>query len=207
MSQSETPDLGPREPVPSGCQLQVMPEAVTELSRKDRLELGLGKLSRWFRGALRKTAADPGILLRKLREAVASRSQVEPKPGENPAESGRERRKWMGLGLRPGDQAQVKSLEEIRATLDDRERCDGLAFMPTVMSRFCGGTYTVRKKIDLFFDERHWRLSKLRNVVILEGVYCEPPREGEGDWAGCDRTCFLFWKEAWLRKVPSDDDR
>ncbi len=40
-----------------------------------------------------------------------------------------------------------------------------------------------------------------KDVVILEGVHCEPPPDIGEDWAGCKRTCFLFWKEAWLERV------
>jgi hypothetical protein len=75
--------------------------------------------------------------------------------------------------------------------------------MASDMGRFCGGIYTVRKRIDRYFDERTRRMLKLRNVVILDGVYCEPPSSGPHDYAGCTRSCFLFWKEAWLERVSS----
>ena len=44
-------------------------------------------------------------------------------------------------------------------------------------------------------------MSKVRDVVMLDGVYCESAPYDRQDWAGCDRTCFLFWKEAWLERV------
>jgi hypothetical protein len=42
---------------------------------------------------------------------------------------------------------------------------------------------------------------RVRDVVILDEVFCQPPREIESDYAGCDRSCFLFWKEDWLERV------
>jgi hypothetical protein len=88
--------------------------------------------------------------------------------------------------------------------LDEEGRTDGLGFMTSAMRKYCGGIYTVRKRIRLFFDERRREMLKARNVVILDGVYCESPPDDTEDWAGCDRTCFLFWKEAWLERVPDE---
>ena len=45
------------------------------------------------------------------------------------------------------------------------------------------------------------RMLRIRNTVILDEVYCEPPADGSDDYAGCHRTCFLFWKEAWLERA------
>ena len=53
-----------------------------------------------------------------------------------------------------------------------------------------------------FFDERTRRMLRLRDVVILDEAICAPPLEGAHDYAGCDRTCFFFWKEAWLERIP-----
>ena len=105
------------------------------------------------------------------------------------------------LGLEPGDRVQVKSVDEIAATLDEEGRFEGLAYIPGLMDQYCGQTYTVRKRVVHFFDERSWRMVKVKNIVLLDEVFCEPPRHIHCDWAACDRTCFLFWKEGWLRRV------
>jgi hypothetical protein len=86
-------------------------------------------------------------------------------------------------------------------TLDAKYRFEGMGFMIDEMSAFCGGVYTVRKRVNRFFDERHQRLLKLRGVVILEDVFCEPRSDSPARYAGCARTCYLFWKEAWLERV------
>ena len=48
------------------------------------------------------------------------------------------------LGLRVGDLVEVRSVEEILATLDTKGELDNLPFMPE-MVRFCGQRMTVHK--------------------------------------------------------------
>ncbi len=99
--------------------------------------------------------------------------------------------------LQPGDWVRVKSLEAVQQTLNRRGMCGGLRFMP-VQHAYCGKTFRVFKQVNTFLDERDFRMKRLRDVVILEGVYCDgSPLEP----VPCDRSCFLFWKEAWLEKV------
>ena len=40
---------------------------------------------------------------------------------------------------------------------------------------------------------------RMRNAVHLEGLRCDGQAHG-----GCQAGCLLYWKEAWLRRVPSD---
>ena len=37
---------------------------------------------------------------------------------------------------------------------------------------------------------------------ILDEVHCVPPDHAACAYAGCQRSCFLFWKEGWLERVP-----
>lgn len=48
--------------------------------------------------------------------------------------------------------------------------------------------------------ENNGEIRKLKNTVLLDGVMCE-------NLYGCDRSCFHFWREAWLRRVESRTDR
>ena len=48
------------------------------------------------------------------------------------------------LGLKVGDLVEVRSAEEIRATLDENGELDGLPFMPEMLA-FCGRRLTVHK--------------------------------------------------------------
>ena len=108
------------------------------------------------------------------------------------------------LGLSPGDSVRIKSREEILATLDEEGRCEGLGYMSSEQDRYCGGTYKVLKRVELFFDERTQKMLKVKNTVLLDKVYCEPELHGDPRIAGCQRMCFLFWKEAWLERVDAE---
>ena len=48
------------------------------------------------------------------------------------------------LGLKVGELVEVRSAEEIRATLDENGELDGLPFMPEMLA-FCGRRLTVHK--------------------------------------------------------------
>jgi len=98
------------------------------------------------------------------------------------------------LDLKPGDMVEVKSLPEILKTLDDKGRFHGLVFTPE-MRKHCSRQYRVFKRLELMFDEYHKSQRRVKNTVLLEGVVCG------GAGLGCDRSCFLYWREAWLRRV------
>jgi hypothetical protein len=98
------------------------------------------------------------------------------------------------LDLNPGDLVEVKPLGEILRTLDAKGRYRGLVFTPE-MRQHCGKRYRVFKRLELMFDEQHRTQRRLRNTVLLESVFCS------GAGLGCDRSCFLYWREAWLRRV------
>jgi hypothetical protein len=98
------------------------------------------------------------------------------------------------LNLQPGELVEVKSEKEIQATLDEGGRHRGLLWMPG-MARFCGKTYRVHKRLETIMLESTGELRKIRNTVLLAEVMCE-------NLYGCDRSCFHYWREAWLRRVP-----
>ncbi|HEY3268880.1 MAG TPA: hypothetical protein VGM37_18340 [Armatimonadota bacterium] len=100
------------------------------------------------------------------------------------------------LGLRPGDLVRVKPLEEIRSTLDSEGAHRGLVFQPE-MAVFCDGVYRVRGRVRGIYLEESRLQQRIRDTVILEGVYCNGRR------VQCDRSCFLFWREAWLDRVDA----
>ena len=184
------------------CQLQRAPYATFERSAIERLAAALDKTRRRFLRRARKVIADPAIVLRKSAHLfdrsgahVGATSAARPSrivPHDPP--------------LAPGDRVRVRSYEEIEATFDATGTCGGMSFLPVVMQRFCGCTFTVRGRVDRFFDERRWKMLRLRDTVILNDVFCEPPRESDVEWAGCTRSCFLFWKEAWLERISPGTD-
>jgi hypothetical protein len=103
------------------------------------------------------------------------------------------------LGLQPGEIIEVKSAEEIRRTLDATDKNRGLGFMPE-MWEYCGQRGRVFKRVEKVCLEHAPRTVRaMKNTVILEGAFCK------GSGIGCDRACFYFWRECWLRRVSSSD--
>lgn len=98
--------------------------------------------------------------------------------------------------LKAGDMVKVRPLDEIRKNLDKNGQYKGMLFIPD-MAQYCGGTYRVYKRVNKIFNTREWKMKKCKDVVLLEGLFCQ----SYGEFLGCDRSCFFFWKEAWLEKI------
>ena len=104
------------------------------------------------------------------------------------------------LDLQPGEWVQVKSHEEILATVNTRNRNRGLSFDPE-MVRYCGGNYRVLARAEQIIDERNGKMVALPNdCIILEGVICLA--EYSGKRLFCPRSLYPFWREIWLKRVP-----
>jgi len=102
------------------------------------------------------------------------------------------------LNLRPGELVEVKCVKEILATLDESRKYNGLLWM-TGMRKHCGKRYRVFKRVETILLESNGELRKMKNTVLLQGVMCDG-----AEFCGCDRSCFHFWREAWLRRVKED---
>lgn len=102
----------------------------------------------------------------------------------------------VSLKLKPGDIVCVKSREEIQNTLNRWNSLKGCAFMEE-MWPYCGTVHRVFKCVNQFLDERSYLIRKCKGIVLLEGVVCN----GTKDYGPCDRSCFLFWREEWLKKT------
>jgi hypothetical protein len=98
--------------------------------------------------------------------------------------------------LQPGDWVHVRSKKEIKATLDRWNRMKGCGFMEEMWA-YCGTKQRVFKRVERFLDERDYLAKKCKGIVILEGVMCR----GTEGFGRCDRSCFFFWREEWLKKV------
>ena len=100
------------------------------------------------------------------------------------------------LNLQPGEFVEVRSKEEIIATLDRKNKNRGLLF-DSEMLRYCGGTFRVLKRVNQIVDERSGKILKMKSpCVILEGVACISEYHHL-----CPRAIFHYWREAWLRRV------
>ena len=130
------------------CQLENLPGAGHPPEATHRLRWRAVRAAGAVTRVFRRLIADPRLVPERL-HLVRRRPRVPLGPGVVPAP----------LGLRAGERVRVRSLEEIRATLDEIGDCERLGFMP-VQARFCGGEFTVRKRIDRFFDERTRRMAQ-----------------------------------------------
>jgi hypothetical protein len=100
--------------------------------------------------------------------------------------------------INPGDMVRVRSKEEIRSMLDDREKYKGCLFIDE-MYQHCDKIYNVLKTASYFFDEAKQKMCKAKDTVILEGVVCSGRQRLYS--VSCDRSCFFFWHKDWLKKV------
>jgi hypothetical protein len=100
--------------------------------------------------------------------------------------------------LSAGDWVQVLSRAEILRTLDHRGELEGLPFMPE-MFPYCGRRLQVWKRAHKTCDTIHQTGGRrMQNAVHLRGVRCDGSAHG-----GCDASCLIFWKEAWLKPVEA----
>lgn len=108
------------------------------------------------------------------------------------------------LGLRAGELIEVRSAEEIMATLDKDGCLDGLPFMPEMLE-FCGQRHRVYKRAHKTCDTVNQTGHKtggrrMGNAVHLQNARCNGSGHG-----GCQAACLFFWKEAWLKRVPAKE--
>ena len=103
------------------------------------------------------------------------------------------------MTLSVGDWVEVRSREEILATLDEHGRLDELPFMPQ-MFQCCGRRFQViaraHKTCDVIAGEGR---------RVSETIHLDTRCDGQA-FGGCQASCLLFWKHAWVRKVSADQN-
>lgn len=106
------------------------------------------------------------------------------------------------LDLKAGEIVEVRSREEILATLDENARFEAMPFMPEML-QYCGKRFRVFKRADKTCDNigppgfpLQWSLRQPKDAVHLAGVRCDGAEHGR-----CDAGCLIFWKEAWLKRA------
>ena len=103
------------------------------------------------------------------------------------------------MELCAGDWVEVRSKEEILSTLNENGRLENLPFMPQ-MFKYCGQRFQVFKRAHKtcdVVDGGRYAARRLSNGVHLS-LRCD----GEA-YGGCQASCLIFWKTAWLK--PLDD--
>lgn len=96
---------------------------------------------------------------------------------------------------------QVRSADEILATLDENMCLDGVPFMPEMLA-FCGRRMKVYKRAHKTCDYvTNTGIRSLPSTVHLQESRCDGSAHGR-----CDARCTIYWKEAWLRPAEGGSD-
>ena len=103
------------------------------------------------------------------------------------------------LNLKAGEWVEVRSREDVLATLDERGCFENVPFMPEMLE-CCGQKFLVSKRADKTCDPANtpWSIRRMTDAVHLEGVRCDGAAHGN-----CEAGCLIFWKEAWLKRVAA----
>lgn len=104
------------------------------------------------------------------------------------------------MTLCAGDWVEVRSKEEILATLDKNGRLDGMPFMPQMLE-YCGQRFQVFKRAHKTCDTVS---GEYVNRRVPDGIHLGHRCNGSGH-GGCQAECLIFWKEAWLKPVDSSE--
>lgn len=102
-------------------------------------------------------------------------------------------------GLQPGDWVEVKSKEEIEATLNQDQKNRGL-FFDIEMLPYCGRRMRLLQRVERIIDERTGAMRALPNDCwIIEGAVCTGHQSRNRLF--CTRRIYPYWREIWLRPV------
>jgi hypothetical protein len=99
------------------------------------------------------------------------------------------------LNLQPGEWVEVKSFDEIQATLNSFNKLRGLGFAPD-QKHFCGKRFRVTGRVERMILEWTGELKKLSDTVALDAAHCDG-----GLCRACPRNCYFLWREDWLKRV------
>jgi len=99
------------------------------------------------------------------------------------------------MKLRADEWVEVRSKEEILATLDTNGRMEGLPFMPQ-MFQYCGQKFKVYKRAHKTCDFVYTGHSR----ELPGGVHLDLRCDGKA-YGGCQHACLIYWKDAWLKRL------
>jgi hypothetical protein len=103
------------------------------------------------------------------------------------------------MSFRAGDWVEVRSKQEILATLDERGCLEGLPFMPQMLN-YCSQRFQVHKRAHKACDTVS---GNYVNRKLPNGIHLDLRCDGQ-NYGGCQAACLMFWKEAWLKPVDAD---
>jgi hypothetical protein len=99
------------------------------------------------------------------------------------------------LGLKDGDVVKVKTVDEIKATLDTAQKNRGLYF-DVEMTPNCGAEFEVDRRVKKIIDEPTGKMITLPgDCILLRGVVCTGRYHRH-----CPRAINSYWREVWLTR-------
>jgi len=101
------------------------------------------------------------------------------------------------MKYKTGDWVEVRSKEEILATLDKNGRLEGLPFMPQ-MFQYCGKRFQVYKRAHKTCDT----VNQTGGRRLINAVHLDTRCDGVA-YGGCQAACLIFWKNSWLMPVDN----
>ena len=107
------------------------------------------------------------------------------------------------LNLQAGEWIEIKPVESISETLNDRGYNRGLLFTPA-MGCASGEKYQVKRKLEKIIVDGTGEMRQMRNTAFLEGSMCGCSCVAFG---GCPRGEFAYWRDIWLRRVAAESDK
>ncbi len=104
---------------------------------------------------------------------------------------------WQLSRYRTKEMVEVRSKEEILATLGPDGTLDGMPFMPEML-KYCGQRFEVGAVAHKTCEtaRRTWQGRKVERAVHLADLRCDGAAHG-----GCQASCRFFWKDEWLKGV------
>jgi glycosyltransferase involved in cell wall biosynthesis len=143
--------------------------------------------------------AAAAVVLRAVAQARAA-SHRSPDAARSQRAKATEAAHRTAPGLQIGEVVEVRSAEEILATLDEDGELDGLPFMPEMLA-WCGRRVRVDKLALKLCDTIEWTgIHRMPDAVHLEESRCDGQAHG-----GCQAGCKIYWKQAWLKRIPTGE--
>ncbi len=103
------------------------------------------------------------------------------------------------LNLKPGDLVEVKTVDEIAATITEDGFNRGMLY-DLEMNKYTGRRYQVQDTVTRIIHEKTGKLVTMKSPCIqLKDVYCRA--ECTEKRLGCPRASNTYWREIWLKKV------
>jgi len=102
------------------------------------------------------------------------------------------------LNLQPGEWVEVKSRDEIAATVTADGFNRGMRYDPEML-KYSGDRYRVQMRVDKLINEKDGKMVRMKTACIqLENVYCRA--ECTAMRLGCPRASNTYWREIWLKR-------